>query len=50
MYESAYIAKVYNDELAMIVSKHADIFVAAVSCLPFNNMEETLKEIDRTIN
>ncbi len=48
--DAAYIAKVYNDELAMMVSKYPDKFVAAASCLPFNNIKETLKEIDRTIN
>jgi predicted TIM-barrel fold metal-dependent hydrolase len=48
--DAAYLAKVYNDELAELVHKHPDKFVAAVASLPLNNIDATLKEIDRAIN
>jgi len=48
--DAAYIAKLYNDELAGVVQKHPDKFLAAVACLPMNNLDAALKEIDRTIN
>ncbi len=47
---AAYLARIYNDEMAELVLKYPDKFVAAVSCLPLNNIDATLKEIDRTIN
>lgn len=43
-------AKMANDQMAELVLKHADRFAAAVACLPMNNVEEALKEIDRAIN
>lgn len=48
--EPAYLAKIYNDEMAELVHKYPDKFVAAVACLPMNNVDASLKEIDRTIN
>lgn len=43
------LAKLANDEMAELVLKYPDRFVAAVACLPMNNIPEALKEIDRTI-
>lgn len=43
------LAKLANDEMAELVLKHPDRFVAAVACLPMNNMDAALKEVDRTI-
>ncbi len=48
--DAIYIAKLYNDELAEMVQKYPDRFVAAVACIPMNNMDAALKEIDRAIN
>ena len=48
--EAPEVARVYNDAMAEIVSKHPDKFVGAVAYLPLNNIDATLKEIDRTIN
>ncbi len=48
--DAAYLASLYNDEMAELVMKYPDKFVAAVACLPLNNIEATLKEIDRAIN
>jgi predicted TIM-barrel fold metal-dependent hydrolase len=43
------LAKIANDELAELVSKHPDRFVAAVAALPMNNMDAALQEVDRAI-
>lgn len=44
------LARVANDEMAELVMKYPDRFVAAVACLPLNDIDATLIEIDRTIN
>jgi predicted TIM-barrel fold metal-dependent hydrolase len=44
------LAKLGNDELAELVSKYPDRFLAGVACLPMNNMDAALKEADRAIN
>lgn len=43
------LAKVANDEMAELAAKYPDRFVAAVACLPMNDIDGALKEIDRTI-
>ena len=47
--EAAELAKLANDEMAELVAKYPDRFVAAVACLPMNNMEAALDEVDRAI-
>lgn len=44
------LARIANDEMAQLVNKHPDRFVAAAACLPMNNMDAALKEADRAIN
>jgi len=44
------LAKLANNEMAELVMKYPDRFVAAIACLPMNDIDATLKEIDRTIN
>jgi predicted TIM-barrel fold metal-dependent hydrolase len=44
------LAKIANDEMAELVLKYPDRFVAAVACLPLNDIDATLNEIDRAIN
>jgi predicted TIM-barrel fold metal-dependent hydrolase len=44
------LAKLANDEMAELVSKYPDRFLAAIAYLPMNNMDATLKEVDRAIN
>ncbi len=44
------LARLANDEMAKLVSKYPDRFVAAVASLPMNNMDAALKEADRAIN
>ena len=46
---AAELAKIANDDLAELVYKYPDRFLAAVACIPMNNIDAALKEIDRTI-
>ena len=43
------LAKIANDNMAELVARHPDRFVA-VATLPMNNMDAALKELDRAIN
>ncbi|MBN1367783.1 MAG: amidohydrolase [Dehalococcoidales bacterium] len=43
------LARIANNELANIVSRHSNKFLAAIALLPFNDIESTLAEIDRAI-
>jgi predicted TIM-barrel fold metal-dependent hydrolase len=47
--KSVDLAKMANDEMAELVLKYPDRFVAAIAALPMNNIEEALKEVDRAI-
>ncbi len=44
------LARLANDEMAELVGKYRDRFVAAIALLPMNNMEAALKETDRAIS
>jgi predicted TIM-barrel fold metal-dependent hydrolase len=48
--KAADLARLANDEMAELVAKYPDRFVAAVASLPMNNMDAALKEADRAIN
>jgi uncharacterized protein len=43
------LAKIGNDELAELCVKYPNKFVGAIACLPLNDMDATLAEVDRTI-
>jgi aminocarboxymuconate-semialdehyde decarboxylase len=43
------VAKIANDELAELVTKYPDRFAGAVACVPLNDIDATLIEIDRAI-
>lgn len=43
-------ARMANNDMAELVLKYPDRFVAAVACLPVNNIEASIEEIDRAIN
>ncbi len=47
--KSVDLAKMANDEMAELVLKYRDRFVAAIALLPMNNMDAALKEADRAI-
>ena len=44
------LSMIANDEMAELVIKYPDRFVAAVACLPMNDIDAALKELDRAIN
>ncbi|MFC1932656.1 amidohydrolase family protein [Chloroflexota bacterium] len=48
--KSVELAKLANDEMAELVLKYRDRFVAAIALLPMNNIDAALKETDRAIN
>lgn len=43
------LAKLANDELADLISKYPHRFAGGAACLPMNNMDAALKELDRAI-
>lgn len=47
--DSVECARIANDEMAELVARHPDRFVTACACLPMNDVEATLREIDRAI-
>jgi len=47
--KAARMAKLANDEMAALVARYPDKFISAVACLPMNNMEAALEEVDRAI-
>ena len=44
------LARIGNDEMAELVDKYPDRFVAAVASIPMNNIDGALNEMDRAIN
>lgn len=48
--EAVELAQIGNDELANILTKYPDRFVAGVANLPMSDIEAALKETDRAIN
>lgn len=47
--EAAELARIANDEVAELVTKYPDRFVAGVASLPMNDMDAALREADRAI-
>jgi predicted TIM-barrel fold metal-dependent hydrolase len=43
------LVKLYNDEIAQLVDKHRDRFIAGVACLPLNNPDAALEEARRAV-
>jgi predicted TIM-barrel fold metal-dependent hydrolase len=48
--EAVELARIANDEMAELLVKHPDRFIAAGACLPMNDIDAALKEADRAIN
>lgn len=48
--ESVELARLANDEMAELVEKYPDRFIAAVGTLPMNDPDAALKELERVIN
>jgi uncharacterized protein len=47
--ETPDMCRLFNDELAAIIAKHPEHFVAGVGTLPYNNVDAMLKEIKRCV-
>jgi uncharacterized protein len=47
--ETPELAKFANNAMAELIAKHPDRFLAGAATLPLNNIEASLKEIDRSI-
>ncbi len=47
--EAVDLAKLANDDMAELLVKHPDRFAAGVACLPMNNVDAALDEVDRAI-
>src|SRR5512139_3068795 len=47
--KSVDLAKQANDEMAELVAKYRDRFVAAIALLPMNNIDAAMKEAERAI-
>ena len=47
--QAADLSRIANDEMAELVVRYPDRFVAAVACLPMNDMNAALNEVDRAI-
>jgi len=43
------LARIANDEMAELVAKYPKRFLAAVACLPLNDVDASLREADRAI-
>jgi predicted TIM-barrel fold metal-dependent hydrolase len=43
------LAKLANDEMAELIHKYPDKFPAAIACLPMNDMDAAINELDRAI-
>lgn len=43
------LAKIANEELAELVAKYPDQFIAGVACLPMNDIDSALREAERAI-
>lgn len=48
--DSVLFARMANDEMAELVAKYPDRFPAAIACLPMNDLDAALEELDRSIN
>ena len=48
--EGVELAKIANDEMAELVYKHPDRFVAGIACLPMVSIDAALAEADRAVN
>ena len=43
------LCRIANDAMAELVYKYPDRFIAAIACLPLNDMDAAMKELDRAI-
>lgn len=48
--EALELSRIANDEMAELVARYPDRFVAAAACLPLNDIDAALGELDRAIH
>ncbi|MBI4296387.1 MAG: amidohydrolase, partial [Chloroflexi bacterium] len=46
---AVYLASLVNDEIAELCAKYPNKFIAAVACLPMNDVDAALKEAERAV-
>ena len=47
--KSAELSKRANDAIAELLARYPDRFIGGIACLPLNNIEAAIKEIDRSL-
>jgi aminocarboxymuconate-semialdehyde decarboxylase len=48
--DAAELSRIANDEMAELVAKHPGRFVGAAACLPMNDVDAALRELDRAVD
>jgi predicted TIM-barrel fold metal-dependent hydrolase len=48
--DAAELARIANDEMAELLVKYPDKFIAAAACVPMNDIDAALKEADQSPN
>jgi aminocarboxymuconate-semialdehyde decarboxylase len=43
------LSRIANDEMAELVSRHPDRFIAAAACIPMNDIDAAIGEMDRAV-
>lgn len=43
------LSRIANDEMAELVSRHSDRFIGAAACIPMNDIQGALDELDRAV-
>jgi len=46
---AAELAKIANDSMAELIGKYPDRFIGAAACLPMNDIDDALNELDRAV-
>jgi aminocarboxymuconate-semialdehyde decarboxylase len=47
--EALELSRIANDEMAALVTRHPDRFVGAAACVPLNDVDAALAELDRAV-
>jgi aminocarboxymuconate-semialdehyde decarboxylase len=48
--EALELSRIANDEMADLVSRHPDRFLGAAACLPMNDVDAAIRELDRAVD
>ena len=47
--EAVELSRIANDEMAELVATHPDRFIGAAACIPMNNVEAAIEELERAV-